>query len=64
MAIIDAAMKCLIKEETEISPLMAQKQLVIDRIKKEASNRIAGDAEPPFVSGPRWYDRGFGHWTY
>lgn len=63
-AIIDACIKCLLKEETDISGFAAQKQLIIDRIKKEAANRVAGDAEPPYMSGSRWYDRGYGHWTY
>lgn len=63
-AIIDTCIKCLLKEETDVSGFAAQKQLIIDRIKKEAANRVAGDAEPPYMSGSRWYDRGFGHWCY
>jgi hypothetical protein len=65
LVIVDVCIKCAIKgEDSNVPEFMAQKQAVIDRIKKEASNRIAGDAAPPQISGPRWYDRGFGSWVY
>jgi hypothetical protein len=63
-AIIDACIKCLLKEESEVSGFLVQKQAMIDRIKKESANRIAGDAMPPAVSGPKWFERGLGFWTY
>ncbi len=40
--IIDAAMKALIKEESDASALMAQKQAMIKRIQGAAPNRDAG----------------------
>jgi hypothetical protein len=39
--IIDAAIKCLQKEESDVSILMAQKQAMIERIKNAAENRDA-----------------------
>lgn len=40
--IIDAAIKCLQKEESDVSVLMAQKQAMIQRIESAAENRDAG----------------------
>ena len=60
MVIVDACIKCMIKEESEITGFTMQKQAVIDRIKKESANRIAGDAAPPVASGPKWWERGGG----
>lgn len=43
--IIDAAIKCLQKEESDVSVLAMQKQAIIDRIEAMASNRDAGEPE-------------------
>lgn len=42
--ITDAAIKCLQKEESDPSVLMAQKQALLDRIATQAANRDAGNA--------------------
>ena len=42
--IIDAAMKCLQKEESDVSVLFAQKQAMIQRIEVAAENRDANEA--------------------
>lgn len=46
--VIDAAIKALQKEESDVSVLMAQKQAMIARIEAEAENRDAGS---PMVVG-------------
>lgn len=43
--IIDAAIKCLIKEESDVQVLMMEKKQVLDRIENMAANRDAGDPE-------------------
>lgn len=43
--IIDAAIKCLVKEESDVSVLMMEKKQVLDRIEAMASNRDAGEPE-------------------
>jgi hypothetical protein len=55
--IVDAAIKCLQKEESDVTILMAQKQMLIDRIQSSAMNRDAG--QPDTISdvrtfGERW----------
>jgi len=55
--IIDAAIKCLIKEESDVSVLLAQKQQIMQRIEAMASNRDAG--EPERVTDV--YDYGWGY---
>lgn len=40
--VLDAAIKCLLKEESDVSDLMARKMLLKDRIEGEAANRDAG----------------------
>jgi hypothetical protein len=55
--IVDAAIKCLQKEESDVTVLMAQKQMLIDRIQSSAMNRDAG--QPDTISdvrtfGERW----------
>jgi hypothetical protein len=40
--IVDAAMKALAKEESDVSVLMARKQSLAERLKGEAANRDAG----------------------
>ncbi len=49
--IVDAAIKCLQKEESDVSVLMAQKQALITRIDYAAENRDAGS--PATVSDSR-----------
>lgn len=49
--IVDAAIKAMQKEESDVSVLMAQKMALIKRIESAASNRDAG--EPEFVSDVR-----------
>lgn len=69
--IIDAAIKALQKEESDVSVLMAQKQAMLDRIQTTAMNRDIG--QPDTVSDTRsrseaWGsygpdgDGGFGGW--
>ena len=43
--IVDAAIKCLAKEESDTSVLMAQKQLIMSRVKTMASSRDGNDQE-------------------
>jgi hypothetical protein len=43
--VVDAAMKCLIKEESDTSMLMAVKQALLQRIESMAANRDAGSPE-------------------
>lgn len=52
---VDAAMKMMIKEESDISALMAQKQALVARIEAMASNR---DLQPDRISDVRndWYN--------
>lgn len=55
--IVDAAIKCLQKEESDVTVLLAQKQALIDRIQSSAMNRDAG--QPDTISdvrtfGERW----------
>jgi len=53
--IIDAAIKCLQKEESDVSVLMAQKDAIIRRIENAAENRDAG--QPITVSdNSRFYE--------
>lgn len=52
--IVDAAIKAMQKEESDVSVLMAQKQALLVRITAAASNRDAG--EPEFVSDIRRLD--------
>ncbi len=56
--IVDAAIKAMQKEESDVSVLMAQKMALIKRIESAASNRDAG--EPEFVTDVRRMDGGFG----
>lgn len=55
--IVDAVMKCRIKEETEIQELMAQKQALLVRITNAAENRDA--SEPSRVSDTQSVDQGW-----
>lgn len=41
--IVDAAIKCLIKEESDVSVLLNDKQMLIQRIESAAENRNAGE---------------------
>lgn len=43
--VIDAAIKCLQKEESDVSVLFAQKQAMAGRIEEMAQNRDAGDTD-------------------
>ncbi len=52
--IIDAAIKCLQKEESDVSVLMAQKQAMLARIEAAAENRDAGEQE--CVGDTQWSD--------
>ncbi len=54
--IVDAAIKCLAKEESDTSVFMAQKQGLIQRIEAAAENRDAGN--PQTVCDVRRYDDG------
>lgn len=57
--IVDAAIKALQKEESDVSVLMAQKQALIDRIQAAAENRDAG--EPDTISDTRRNNDPFGY---
>lgn len=55
--IIDAAIKCLIKEESDVSVLLAMKQALIARVEAMSSNR---DSEPERIADvTRSYDGDF-----
>jgi len=57
--VVDAAIKCLNKEESDTSILFARKQALIDRIENMAANRDSGEPEQVTdVSGG--YDDSFG----
>jgi hypothetical protein len=55
--IVDAAIKCLQKEESDVSVLMAQKQALIARIEAAAENRDQGN--PQTVSDTSFSLNGF-----
>jgi hypothetical protein len=55
--VVDAAIKILIKEESDVSALMAVKQGLIDRIQAAAQNRDAG--APDTISNTRRTDYSF-----
>jgi hypothetical protein len=62
--IVDAAIKALQKEESDVSVLMAEKQMLIDRIEAAGMNRDAG--QPSTISDTRsWSTRngGGGGWN-
>lgn len=52
--IVDAAIKALAKEESDVSPFMIQKAALITRIEAAAENRDAGS--PPTVADGQWSD--------
>lgn len=56
--IVDAAIKALQKEESDVTALMMQKQALIDRIEASAMNRDAG--QPDKISSTR--NDGSGNW--
>jgi hypothetical protein len=57
--IVDAAIKALQKEESDVSVLLLQKQALIDRIQTSAMNRDAG--QPDTISDTRsWWSRNGG----
>lgn len=56
--VVDAAIKALQKEESDVSVLMAQKQALIDRINTAAMNRDMG--EPATISNQRKNQQGWG----
>lgn len=65
--IVDGAIKCLQKEESDVSILMAQKQALLLRIEAMAENRDAGP--PPRVVDSQtgdwdWHNGGSGSWGY
>ncbi len=55
---VDAAIKALMKEESDVSALMVQKQALIDRIQSAAENRDAG--MPDRISNTRQYTDMYG----
>jgi hypothetical protein len=66
--VVDAAMKCVAKQERDVSLLMARKSALLARVEKEAANRDIGEAAEvtmteteglggPFTGGP------FGPWA-
>lgn len=59
--IVDAAIKALEKEESDVSALMAQKQALQDRIQSTAMNRDAG--APDTISSTRNDSGYFGGWN-
>lgn len=68
--IIDAAMKAMGKEESDVSVLMARKQAIIERINAEAENRDAGsparitDVYTSRSQGMRYRLNGSNIWLY
>ena len=68
LVVLDAAIKCMVKEESDPSALMAQRTEWMDRINEAAANRNAGD--PMVLSGGFGqteggtnYGGGFGPWS-
>lgn len=57
-AIIDTCIKCCLKDETEPSGFMAQKAIMLNRIKSACASRDAGQNMPPPQTRPKWYERG------
>lgn len=55
--VLDAAIRALMKEESDISSLMMQKQALIKRIEESAMNRDAG--QPDTISDTRRWDHGW-----
>jgi hypothetical protein len=45
LVVVDAAIKCLMKEESDVSGLLAEKAQLMDRIEKVANNRDMGKPE-------------------
>jgi hypothetical protein len=43
--VVDSAIKCLMKEESDVSALMTQRKALLDRIEAEATNRDVGEQE-------------------
>lgn len=64
-AILDACIKCAVKEETDPQAFILQKAAMIQRVMTEASTRDVGQTEPPPMTGPAWYDRvlGYNYWS-
>lgn len=58
--IVDAAIKALQKEESDVSVLMAQKQALLDRIQSTAANRDVG--QPDTVSNTRSRSEAWGNY--
>lgn len=56
--VVDAAIKILQKEESDVSVLMAQKQMLVDRIQSTSMNRDAG--QPDTISNVRSYSQAGG----
>jgi len=55
---VDAAIKALQKEESDVTVLMAQKQMLLDRIRSSGMNRDAG--QPDTISSTRRGDGNYG----
>ena len=57
--VIDAAIKCLVKEESDITPLQLAKTAMLKRIEEEAQNRDAGTPERitdvTYADDEEWY---------
>lgn len=56
--IVDAAIKALQKEESDVSVLAQQKMMLMKRIEDSSMNRDAG--QPDTISDTRWNTSGFG----
>ena len=54
--IVDSAIKCAQKEESDVTVLMAQKNFLLERIKTMASNRDAGEPERVADARNNYYD--------
>lgn len=54
--IVDSAIKCMAKEESDVSVLAGQKQFILDRIKTMAANRDAGEPERIADARANYYD--------
>lgn len=61
--VVDAAIKCLQKEESDVQMLMVQKQQLKERIENAASNRDQG--EPTAITDSRagTFRRDYTHWV-
>ena len=57
LAVVKAAIACLDKQEADSGALVRREAALTERMRAEAANRSAGEAEPPALSDVPWYER-------